>query len=400
MYQVKVLQKQGRIKTCRDFEEEEGRVNCNLTNRLVILGGPLVQAGPGLQQQLVSQVSAFKLLWFYGQDFHVCFIDTFSYHPSTLPLCCYYLLCMLYNCEILFCFQASRLIKAIDPTLSTHIKFNKQFKAKRVVYDIKMYNPVDSQAIRDAFGLYFRKKSGKRLPESLKGITVSNMVTFPTHVRIHLLKEVCRLHQSANPFTSCFMTNYLPRPELKIRDRKGPVVSLSYTKTVQQMSHHLTTAFLTELSEFARSNLPEKEVRDRFLVLSLDFIFCNPTAPLNATSSLSMDTSMPMGIPSQPSSQQPAAVVSQPTGQTPTPTVQESSALGAPLLLDWTSFEVDPVGPNAIVPIQLSQPGPSSRPDQFLSQSTFPANVSEDDEPLKKRNCDRFAKKSAPYPLP
>ncbi len=269
-----------------------------------------------------------------------------------------------------------------------------------MVYDIEMFSPVDSQAIRDAFGLYFRKKSGKRLPESLKGITVSNVVTFATRVRIRLLKEVCRLHQAVNPLTSCFVTNYLPRPELKIRDRKGPVVSLSYTKTVQQMSHHLTTAFLTELSEFARSNLPEEEVRDRFLVLSPDFIFCNPIPPPTAPSYVSMDTSAPVGLPSQPNSQQHAVVVSQPAGSTPTPTVQESSALGAPLLLDWTSFEVDPVGPTAILTSQLSQPGPSSRPDQSFSQSTFPATASEDDEPLKKRSRDRFSKKSTPYPLP
>jgi len=164
------------------------------------------------------------------------------------------------------------LIKAIDPNLPTRIKYVRQYKARKVVYDVEMFNPSDSQEIRDAFGLFWRKKSGRKLPNELKGVSISNVTTFPTRVRVRLLKEICRKHQAANPHLSCFVTNYLPRPELKVRDRKGPILSFDYTEAVQKMSHHLTLDFLTQLCTFAKTNLPETEVAERFLVLSPDFL--------------------------------------------------------------------------------------------------------------------------------
>jgi hypothetical protein len=55
-FQVKELQNENRIKTCKDFEEEEGRINTDMLSRLIIVGGPFIQAGPGMQDQLVKQV--------------------------------------------------------------------------------------------------------------------------------------------------------------------------------------------------------------------------------------------------------------------------------------------------------------------------------------------------------
>jgi hypothetical protein len=55
-FQIKVLQNESKIKTCRDFEEEEGRINTDLLSRLIIVGGPLIQPGPSMQDQLVKQV--------------------------------------------------------------------------------------------------------------------------------------------------------------------------------------------------------------------------------------------------------------------------------------------------------------------------------------------------------
>jgi len=95
------------------------------------------------------------------------------------------------------------------------IKFVRQYKARKVIYDVEMYSAGASQAIRDAFGLFWRKKSGKRLPPDLKGISFTNATTFPTRVRLRLLKELCRRHQLSNPNLSCYVTSYLARPELK-----------------------------------------------------------------------------------------------------------------------------------------------------------------------------------------
>jgi len=55
-YQVKLLQNENKIKACKDAEEEEGRINTDLLSRLIIVGGPLIQPGPGMQDQLMKQV--------------------------------------------------------------------------------------------------------------------------------------------------------------------------------------------------------------------------------------------------------------------------------------------------------------------------------------------------------
>jgi hypothetical protein len=90
-------------------------------------------------------------------------------------------------------------IKIIDPTLPTSVKFVRQYKAGKVIHNIEMYTPSDSQSIRDAYGLFWRKKSGKKMPDALKGVSITNVLTFSTRVRLRLLREVCHLHQAANP---------------------------------------------------------------------------------------------------------------------------------------------------------------------------------------------------------
>ncbi len=53
---LRSLINENKIKVCKDFEEEEGRINNDLLSRLIIVGGPLIQPGPGMQDQLVRQV--------------------------------------------------------------------------------------------------------------------------------------------------------------------------------------------------------------------------------------------------------------------------------------------------------------------------------------------------------
>jgi hypothetical protein len=49
-----------KAKTCHDNEEEEGRINSDLLHRLIITGGPLIQAGDNMQDLLVKQVLPFS----------------------------------------------------------------------------------------------------------------------------------------------------------------------------------------------------------------------------------------------------------------------------------------------------------------------------------------------------
>jgi hypothetical protein len=250
--------------------------------------------------------------------------------------------------------------------VSFSVKFVRQYRTQKVVYDVEMMSMSDSQSIRDAYGLFFRKKSGKKMPNILKGISISNVTTFSTRVRVRLLKEVCRKHQLANPTVSCFVTAYLPRPELKIRDRKGPLTSLSYTKTVQKMSHHLSYEFLRDLTIFARTNLPEEEISERFLVLHPDLLSASP--PQHEASSMSVDEDVNQ-------------VSSPSVNSTPSPTI---SAV--------------PTSNPALATVPVSQAS-----QIMLTSSPLPQNGAEDEGDfivVNKRNRGRFTKKSTPYSLP
>ncbi len=229
-------------------------------------------------------------------------------------------------------FQVSSLILKVDPALPTTIKHVRQYKARKVVYDVEMTTAGASQAIRDAFGLFWRKTSGRRLPPELKGISFTNATSFPTRVRLRLLKELCRHHQVANPQLSCFITSYLPRPELKIRDRRGLVTSLTYTQAVQQLPHHLTIPFLQDLYNYAKTNLPEKEVIERFLILTPDLLLGTPPEQL----SMSTDDSPAHQGDSTPfaSTQQAPVVV--------------STAQSLPSSSHFTSFPPPPYQPSLI----------------------------------------------------
>lgn len=228
-------------------------------------------------------------------------------------------------------FQVICIIKLIDPNLPTAIKYVRQYKAKKVIYDIEMINISDSQAIPDAYGLFWQKKSGKRPPDGLRGLTLTNVTTFYTRVRVQLLKEVAQKHQAANPSISCFVTNYLPRPELKIRDRKGPLLSLTYTKTITQFSHYLKLDFLKDLYQYAHTNMPEAGVAERFLVLSSDLLCSSPqnliSMSVDEGSEQTLGNTLPPSLPLlPPSTSTSTPSLSMAPSSTPQPIVQ----LGSP----------------------------------------------------------------------
>ncbi len=274
-------------------------------------------------------------------------------------------------------FKVTAIIRLIDPSLPTSIKYVRQYKARKVVYDIEMYTVADSQAIRDAYGLFYRKKSGKRLPGGLKKISLSNVTTYSTRVRVRLLKEICHRHQAANPSISCFVTGYLPRPELKIRDRKGPLLSFTYTEAVQQLSHHLTADFLKDLYHFARTNLPEKEVKDRFLLLGSDLL-CTASADL---------MSMSVDEVNQPIA--PVAIAAS------SPLI---SALPAPLPAPLAAPLSDPLA----LPSNLTAPSAPNIPEttsQPVLTSPAPGTSHGGDEftLVDRRGRTRFSRGAAPY---
>jgi len=148
------------------------------------------------------------------------------------------------------------------------ITFVRQFKGHNtVVYDLELISKDLSKAIRTKYGTYWRKRNRPAMPGALKGISISNSLTFSTRVRVAILKEIARRHSESNPGLQCFVTNYLPRPTLKLKD-KGPVKTFMYVEAIRRFSHHLTPAFLTAQTKFAKTNVPVDELLPTFLVLT------------------------------------------------------------------------------------------------------------------------------------
>jgi hypothetical protein len=199
-------------------------------------------------------------------------------------------------------------IRLIDQSLTYSIVYVRQYRGSKTVYDVEMSSVSESRAIRDGFGQFWRKKSGKRLPDELKGITIANATTFDTRVRVRMLKELCRRHSAANPDLHCFVTNYYARPELKIKERKGPISSFTYTNAVIRLSHHLTPELLSELTAYAQTAIPLDEINDRFMVLGPDLV---KQSSEQEDSVMSLDESPPptASTPGQPNNTPPVSAL-------------------------------------------------------------------------------------------
>jgi len=55
-FRLRLLENKEKVKTCRDYEESEGRLNTDMLHRIIVIGGPQFPAGKGLQKKLVAQV--------------------------------------------------------------------------------------------------------------------------------------------------------------------------------------------------------------------------------------------------------------------------------------------------------------------------------------------------------
>lgn len=162
----------------------------------------------------------------------------------------------------------------------------RQYRGRETVYDVELVTATLARSLRNNYGKFWRKGSRSPMPDILKGISVANSLTFASRVRVRILKEICRRHLEANPGMTMFVTNYLPRPTLRLKD-KGPIQTFHYADAVRRFSHHLSETFLTTLTRFARTNISPDQLKPLFLVLNADLL--TPVASNN--SSTNMDTS-------------------------------------------------------------------------------------------------------------
>ena len=163
----------------------------------------------------------------------------------------------------------------------------RQYKTKAegiATYDVQMETKEMASLIRSTFGGYWKKavkgQTKAPLPPALNNISLTISHTFATRVRVRILRQISKLHQSANPELSVFVTNYLPRPTLKVRATSGKIDTFTYVSAVKRFSHHLSREFLIEETKFAKNSMSMDSLLPYFLVLSPDLILPpNPQTP-------------------------------------------------------------------------------------------------------------------------
>jgi len=154
----------------------------------------------------------------------------------------------------------------------------RQFKSKATstaTYDVEMKSIEISAKAREAFGAFFKGRrsgqTGPALPAALTKISINISHTFATRVRVRILKQIAICHQAANPDYKVFVTNYLPRPCLKVKFPSGKVDPFTYVEAVRRFGHYLSKDFLRSESTYAKGVGLEKLV-PTFLILSPDYI--------------------------------------------------------------------------------------------------------------------------------
>ena len=139
-------------------------------------------------------------------------------------------------------------------------------------YHVQFASLEDSKALRNKFGSFFLGGGDKR-PPSIKHVSIDNLVTPATSVRIAILKVLAKRYQDSNPGSRAQVISYEPRPLIKLTppssasDRRGR--TYHFIEAIKSLPVTFTK---DELALIARQ-LSEKlvgQLRSLFVVISDD----------------------------------------------------------------------------------------------------------------------------------
>ena len=141
-----------------------------------------------------------------------------------------------------------------------------------VTYSVQMKEVADAKSIRSKFGSLFQRGQDAR-PEALSAISIQNLVTRETRIRISIMKILAKRYQDANPEGKAQVIGYVPRPILKLtppptaKDRR--VRSFNFIEAIQKLPTNFTKEEVGALTRRAASRFPG-QLRSLFVVLSDD----------------------------------------------------------------------------------------------------------------------------------
>lgn len=166
----------------------------------------------------------------------------------------------------------------MGPDYADQIVHVRQFKTKTAgtaTYDVEMQSVSISAKARAAFGAFFKGRTpgtqAPALPAALTKISINISHTFNTRVRVRLMKQMAVCHQATNTDYKCFVTNFLPRPQLIIRHPSGKRDAFLFVEAVKRFGHLLTPDFLKAETAYAKGVGLDKLI-STFIILTPDLI--------------------------------------------------------------------------------------------------------------------------------
>jgi len=138
-------------------------------------------------------------------------------------------------------------------------------------YSVQLDSVQDSRLIRSKFGSFFARGVDNR-PAGLKDVSISNVVTRETRIRISLLKLFAKKYKDSNVGSKTLVVGYEPRPLLKLTpppDTDQRVKTLTFIDAVQTLPKTFSADDLAPIVRAAKASFPGR-LKTLFVVISDD----------------------------------------------------------------------------------------------------------------------------------
>lgn len=143
-----------------------------------------------------------------------------------------------------------------------------------VTYTCQLESTEKSREIRKLFGRYFTGGKDSR-PRELKDVSISNVVTKETRVRIAIMKVLGKKYSTSNPGSKVQVIGYQPRPLLRLVPPQGSSdrrpKSFNFIQAIQKLSKTLVDSELADIARRASAQFPGR-LRELFVIISDDMV--------------------------------------------------------------------------------------------------------------------------------
>ena len=141
-------------------------------------------------------------------------------------------------------------------------------------YTCQLESVEKSREVRQKFGRFFSGGRDSR-PNEIRDVSISNVVTRETRIRIAIMKLLGKRYSDSNPGSRVQIIGYQPRPMLRLippvdaSDKRAK--NFNFIEAVQKLSTTLIDSELAELATRAANQFSGK-LRELFVIISDDMV--------------------------------------------------------------------------------------------------------------------------------